>query len=122
MKNPIKLNKEIIQWHRETFPNCTFESQLVKLEEELSEVVKAHNLGNMQNAYEEMADVYIVALVLAKRYKSHIGIYFVEALKDKDIPFFVMRIKRKMEINKRRNWVEVDGVYRHTERSEDDVF
>jgi hypothetical protein len=108
-----KLKKEIVEWHKQTFPDCTLEAQLLKLDEELSEVVEDQRAGKIEESHEELADAYIVALVLAKRYNSMIGKYFVGLAEEHPVPAFVSRVKDKMEINKRRTWHKQNGVYHH---------
>lgn len=106
------LNKDIVAWHTKTFPDCTFESQLLKLDEEIKEVVASKLEGRIAT-YEEIADVYIVSVVLAKRYKSAIGKYFVSLVQEYPVPNLAVRVEKKMEINKKRVWVKIKGVYRH---------
>lgn len=110
-----KLNSEIVEWHKKTFPDCTHESQLLKLDEELKEVAEC--VLKSESSQEELADAYIVALVLAKRYRSTIGGYFVGLYSAKKTVLWE-NVKKKMEINKRRKWHKVNGVYRH----DDDHF
>ena len=109
----MSLNKDIVAWHKKTFPDCTIESQLLKLDEEIKEVVASRKEGRIADTYEEIADVYIVSVVLAKRYKSAIGKYFVNLVKEYPVPNLPVRVEKKMEINKKRVWVKIRGVYRH---------
>lgn len=110
--NIEQLNEEILEWHKTTFPLCTVESQLLKLDEELKEVIEC--VLKSESSQEELADAYIVSLVLAKRYKSTIGGYFV-GLFSKEYTALWENVKKKMEINKMRKWKKVEGVYRHEE-------
>ena len=43
---------KIIEWHKETFPDATLESQLLKLDEELKEVVDAQRENKKEHSYE----------------------------------------------------------------------
>lgn len=106
-------DKKIVAWHKKTFPDCTFESQLAKLDEELKEVVDAQRNGEKEKSYDELADVYIVSLVLAKRFNSTTGKYFLGLLNEHPAPESLKRVDRKMDINAKRTWCKVNGVYRH---------
>ena len=106
-------DKDIVAWHKKTFPDCTFESQLLKLDEEIKEVIESRQHGRLADSYDEVADLYIVATVLAKRYKSALGRYFVGVVHEFPVPNLQTRIDKKMEINKKRVWVKVRGVYHH---------
>lgn len=108
-------DKKIVDWHKKTFPDCTLESQLAKLDEELNEVVEAQRNGEKEKSYDELADVYIVSLVLAKRFDSMIGKYFIGLLEEHPAPESLKRVDRKMEVNRKRTWYKVNGVYRHKE-------
>ena len=95
--------EEIVEWHKKTFPDATFESQILKLEEELFEYNKSYD-------EEELADVLIVSIVLAKRFKSQIGYDIFAYYYDKCCDELIIE---KMKINKKRTWHKVNGVYRH---------
>ena len=43
-------DKKIVNWHKKTFPDCTIESQLAKLDEELKEVVEAQRNGEKEKS------------------------------------------------------------------------
>lgn len=107
---------KIVEWHKKTFPDCTYESQLLKLDEELNEVSEAQNKGNYEHSFDELADVYIVATVLKERFNSTIGVYFIELLEGDPVPFLFERVDRKMDLNSKRVWHKVNGVYRHEEK------
>ena len=109
------LDDKIVEWHKNTFPDATLESQLLKLDEELKEVVDAQRNGEKEKSYDELADVYIVSLVLAKRFDSTTGKYFLGLLEEHPAPESLKRVEKKMEINAKRKWIKKDGVYRHDE-------
>lgn len=113
-----KLNSEIVEWHKKTFPDCTYESQLAKLDEELNEVSEAQKKGNYEHSFDELADVYIVATVLKERFNSAIAKYFLAWEDGWQTPSLFERVDRKMEVNQKRTWQKVNGVYRH----DDDHF
>ena len=108
-------DKKIVNWHKKTFPDCTYESQLAKLDEELKEVVEAQRNGEKEHSYDELADVYIVSTVLKERFDSTIGKYFIGLLNEHPSPESLKRVDRKMDINQKRTWQKVNGVYRHKE-------
>ncbi len=95
---------EVVKWHKQAFPVCTKQSQVIKLEEELEEFYKDGFSDK------ELADVLIVAIVLSIRFNSYIGkdILARYYTADKD-----SLIKEKLEINKRRKWLVVNGTFHH---------
>lgn len=109
------IDKKIVNWHKKTFPDCTYESQLAKLDEELKEVVEAQRNRLIEQSYDELADVYIVSTVLSKRFNSTIGNYFLGLLEDYPPTELSKRVDRKMDLNAKRTWCKVNGVYRHKE-------
>ena len=111
-----KLDCDIVAWHKRAFPDATLGSQLLKLEEEIREVTEAKSRGDTDHANKEMADVYIVSVVLDKRFDSVIGRYFLWLTNAHPIPRLKELVEYKMEINKSRNWICKDGVYRHADR------
>lgn len=108
--------KTIAEWHKITFPEATLESQLLKLDEELKEVVAAQRAREFEHSYNELADVYIVACSLKIRFNSTIGSYFVGLIEEKLSPNLQARIDKKMDENLKRKWEFKNGVYRHVER------
>lgn len=87
------LEKSIVQWHKETFPNATIQAIIDKLNEELHEAIDCLNDGNLQQMLEEVADVFIVACALAGRkqiFEENFSMYRV--------------ISDKMAINRGRAW------------------
>lgn len=81
----------------------------------MKEVVDAQRENKKEHSYDELADVYIVSIVLEKRFKSTIGSYFVGLLMENPAPESLKRIEKKMQINSKRKWIKKDGVYRHDE-------
>ena len=115
----MTIDEEIVEWHKKTFPLCTFGSQLEKLDEEIKELCEAIRNGAKNHAAKESADVYIVSLVLLKRFNSHIGSYFLGLFDEYPVPHLEDEVRKKMEINKKRVWIFKDGVYRHEERGKE---
>lgn len=108
--------KTIAEWHKRTFPEATLESQLLKLDEELKEVVAAKRAREFEHFYNELADVYIVACSLKIRFNSTIGSYFLGLIEENPAPNMQERIDKKMDENLKRKWEFKNGVYRHVER------
>ena len=108
--------KSITEWHKRTFPETTLESQLLKLDEELKEVVEAQRARNFEHSYNELVDVYIVACSLKERFNSTMGSYFVGLIDENPSPNMQARIDKKMDENLKRKWEFKNGVYRHIER------
>lgn len=115
-----ELEQEVIETHKQLFPNATLESQLAKLQEEIEEV---ENASNMQEFYREISDCYIVAFGLKEfsQYAYELALFRIKALEDTvdwEIPdeSFENMIKDKMDINKSRTWEQTsDGYYKHKE-------
>lgn len=97
-------DEKIVDWHRKTFPNITLSEQLLKLEEELKEVVEEQRKGEKEKSYDEMADVYIVCTVLDKRFDSTTGRYFLGLIKEHPVGNLKKRVFKKMDINVKRKW------------------
>ena len=111
----MTVDEDIVEWHKKTFPDVTMDSQLKKLDEEIGELCEAIKAGVKNHAVKEVADVYIVSRVLADRFNSWIGNYFLGLLDEYPVPRMMSEVEKKMEINKNRIWHKVDGVYRHKE-------
>lgn len=113
-------NDKIVKWHKEVFPKCKMSSMLLKLEEEVNEYQDAFDNRDYESAVLELADVYIVAVVLWKRYNSIIGGHFIEEIEDNLGPSrstLYDTIDKKMAINVDRTFERVGSVYRHTNPS-----
>lgn len=86
-------DKDILEWHKKTFPNCTVEEQADKVGEEIHEMIMAIvNEESKERLAEEVADVYIASLVLKERF----GV---------DLLLPVEAIDKKMDENVKRKWV-----------------
>lgn len=119
-----KILDNAVRWHIDTFKECTFESQLVKLEEELNElkdVVEIEGEG-VDRYVEEVVDVLIVSYVLAIRFNSEVGGFVFSEMEHNlisEYPKLAKRVKKaledKMKINRNRIWVFENGKYHHVE-------
>lgn len=108
-------DEKIVEWHKKTFPDCTIENQLLKLEHEIKECISEEDFHEQML---EIADVYIVALTAWLRFHSQIGFFIV--LRIKEVTMWSSRFKNavdeKMDINAARKWVRLpDGTYQHEE-------
>ena len=110
------INKALINAYKQicNAPEA-FLKAVKKLDEEIGELCEAIKAGVKNHAAKEVADVYIVSRVLANRFNSWIGNYFLGLLDEYPVPRMMSEVKKKMEINKKRKWHRVDGVYRHKE-------
>lgn len=111
-------NDKIVEWHKKSFPECTLENQLMKLEKELQELAKE---TDENKRWLEQADVYICAISAWKRYGSEIGRLSVVG-NDRMMAFkkqeetFRKVIDIKMNLNAKRVWARLpDGTYQHEE-------
>lgn len=107
--------KTIAEWHKRTFPEATLGNQLLKLDEEVKEVIEAQRAREFKRSYDELADVYIVACSLEGRFNSAVGSYFVSLIDEAPAPNMQDRIDKKMDENLKRKWEFKNGVYRHVE-------
>ena len=110
-----KLDDEIVEWSMQVFPDLTMEKQLVKLEEELTEIFECFYKDDIEGMNKEFADVYIVSRILKNRFNSHLGGYFCGMVEANCYDSVIREVKKKMKINKARKWDKVDGVYKHKE-------
>lgn len=107
--------KEIIKWHKATFPDVDLKSQKLKFLEEYREYLESGDIM-------ELADMLIVNFVLISRF-NFMG--FVDIIKAEALPFYqdvLKAVDLKMEINKKRKWHNVRGVYRHKEEQYQKIF
>lgn len=111
----FKIDNDILSWHKKTFPDVKLEGMLLKLEEELGELVEAVKKGDAVEELKETADVYIVARILLDRFQSHIGGYFIGLLGEYPVENLEEAVEKKMEINRNRKWNRTNGVYKHEE-------
>jgi len=90
MTNFEDIEKNVVEWSLETFPNATEEVLADKFDEEVEELFGATCVYPVQyfNRHEEIADVCIVAM----RELHEAGTSLAEV------------IGRKLEINRQREW------------------
>lgn len=105
-------DEAIVEWHKKTFPDADLPSQLMKLEEELKEFYEATKLTDHDSIMQEIADIYIVSVVLARRYHSRIGVKYLKDFGFSDVQI-IEYVSNKMDKNVNRKWCKINGVYRH---------
>lgn len=110
-----KKLEEVKKWHKDTFPDATHGSQLLKLEEEIGELIRAEGQKQM---LEEYADVLIVCAGL-RRWDSFVGISqynsIVRSLNDHCLGLILDEVGFKLEKNRQRKWRRCkNGTYHHT--------
>lgn len=97
------INKQILQWHTNTFKDITEQEQLNKVQEELKEL------------QEEVADVFISTIAGMERFKDKDNTtfkYIYKTLIDNNL-FDIQAIRNKLNINKKRKWKKINSIYRH---------
>jgi hypothetical protein len=110
------IDTEIVEWSIQAFPDLTMEKQLVKLEEELTEIFECFYKDDIEGMNKEFADVYIVSRILKNRFNSHLGGYFCGMVEARCYDSVIREVKKKMKKNKARVWEkQKDGTYHHKE-------
>lgn len=87
------IEKEVLEWQKNTFPNATMRAKMIKLREECIELIAAIEFGNYQQVLEESADVFIVAVNIANDRREF-----------EDNVTMTRVITDKLAINKSRTW------------------
>lgn len=105
MINLFKMSKE----HEKLFPNATLESQIWKLEEEISE------FENAEDEYEEIKESADIVIVCAGLYRWCPKVAL--SVKDfyLDSPLIEEEVNRKWQINLKRKWEWNGKTYHHVE-------
>jgi len=85
-----ELEKDIVAWHKKTFPNATIENVVDKIEEEILEYEQElfSSSQSVLRMAEELADVFIVAIRWFDMHDMSLS----------------EEVARKLEINKGRVW------------------
>lgn len=111
------IDKEIVEWSMQTFPDLTIDKQRDKLNEELKEFSEAKT---SEEHLIEAADVYIVCAILANRFDDEISkclrVTFLSNIVSCYGEKFFEFVENKMKKNKARIWAkQEDGTYHHKE-------
>lgn len=110
-----ELVEDIVNWSKSVFPDLTAEKQTLKLNEEMDELERAET---QEEKMYEMADIFIVATILHKRFKSELGRRISSFYDLFEIEPYV---EKKMKRNKERVWKKVsNGTYHHEESEKDE--
>lgn len=109
--------KEVKEWHKKTFPTATLAGQLLKLEEEMNELLRAKTREEHKR---ELADILIVCAGL-NRWDSKIGNYMVnshlESMQLETLFELILAVNDKMKKNRKRVWKKSgDGRFHHTNK------
>lgn len=112
----------IAQWNKETFPDATCYSQLVKFKKELQEWEQSQHItdhGLIVGDIDELADCMIVAASLA-RFNNLEAIFAIRRVENElnNSMYATKDLERavddKMATNRKRVWrKEKDGTYQH---------
>lgn len=98
--------------HEELFPKATLETQMLKLEEELTECVTAED---MQSLEKELGDCVLVCCGIY-RFAPKVALLILCELEN-TAEYFGIDLKRaadkKWEVNKKRTWNIENGIYHH---------
>ena len=103
-----------IEEHKKLFPLADLSGQLLKLEEELSEVNAAENL---KHKIDEIADCIICSIGIYRfaPQTAHFIIKSIMMQNDEYIPEIYDAVERKWQINLKRKWEYKNGRYHHIE-------
>lgn len=115
----FKIDNDILSWHKKTFPDVKLEGMLLKLDEELGELVEAIKKEDEAEELKETADLYIVARILNDRFNSYIGAFFLGMIHNSEVKNLEQAVEKKMEINRKRKWNIKNGVYKHEEEKKE---
>lgn len=114
----MDIIKEIVEWHKETFPDETESGQYRKVCSEIQEMWMAGT--DKEEFLKEKADVCISLVSLAYRYDSELAMFLlIEMMYQppclEEHKALMNEIRRKMDLNKVRTWYKdkTTGEYRH---------
>lgn len=115
-----KWTKEkIAEWHKQALPDCTLAQQYSKANREAREYIYAKLHDDKAGMLEEMADIYIVNVVLRMRYNNDMArliCRWIEGFKSFDK--IRQAVDDKMDVNAKRKFAWVKGEWRHVEDEE----
>ena len=107
---------DILHWHIEKMPDCTKAEQYIKGNKEAKEYYDARKFGDYASKLEELADVYIVNVILWLRYHDHNARLMVEFIETRKKWLEIEKaVDCKMEINAKRTFIRKYGEWRHLE-------
>ena len=106
----------IMNWHMNALPECTCPQQRIKSHREAREYYFAKRHGDKKAMLEEMADFYIVNIVLHMRYHDEAAKFVCERIESfKSFPRILQAVNEKMDITATRTFVWKNGEWRHDE-------
>lgn len=108
--------KEIVDWHRKAIPECTLAQQYSKVNREAQEFLYAKHHNDKAGMLEEMADIYIVNVVLAVRYNNNMAKLLCRWIENfRNFETIKEAVDSKMDINAKRKFKWLNGEWRHFE-------
>jgi hypothetical protein len=125
MKINDKTRIQVLEWHKQAFPDTSLMEQQIKFYEELKELDEIDDYEvSDEKILEELADCIIVITSFRRfdKYSNEISYICSEALlsivrkfwkpllKDEEINKAILK---KIEINKKRTWQKINGTYHH---------
>lgn len=113
----------IARWHRETFPEATLLSQLEKFREEKKEWLESQHItddGLIIGDIMELADMQIVACGLARFDSTEAIFAFRRVAEELEHSMYATidlqnAVESKMKVNRKRQWRNNNGLYKHKE-------
>lgn len=108
--------QNIADWHRDAMPECTMAQQYSKANREAREFIYAKHHNDKAGMLEEMADIYIVNVVLAVRYNNDMAKLVCRWIENfKNFEVIKQAVDVKMDMNAARKFKWVKGEWRHIE-------
>lgn len=102
-----------------TLPNCTIASQYSKANREAREFFFAKHHCDNSGMLEEMADIYIVQVVLATRFNNDMAKLVCRWIESsKKFEKIRQAVDDKMDVNETRKFAWIKGEWRHVEDEE----
>lgn len=109
----------IADWHKRALPNCTIAQQHSKANREAREYIYAKLHDDKAGMLEEMADIYIVHVVLSKRFNNDMAKIICQWIEGfKSFEKIRKAVDDKMDINATRKFAWIKGEWRHVEDEE----
>lgn len=106
----------IADWHRKALPECTLAQQYSKANREAREFFYAKHHQDNAGMLEEMADIYIVNVVLTTRYNNDMARLICRWIEcSKSFERIRQAVDDKMDINAKRKFAWIKGEWRHVE-------
>lgn len=116
-----EIMKKISEEHELIFPKANIGTQILKLEEEFSEL---ENAENFEEVIKELADCFIVCCGIyrfSRRIANLCASNIIDCVREEGIrDIFKSEVIKKWEFNKKRKWILKNGIYHHIGEDEYD--